>query len=222
MDWKMPGMDGIETASRIKKDSRFFQGKKAPAIIMITGYEIEAVLQKTTPASIDALLHKPITISTMFDTIMEVFGKEVVKRPLVAESKIEDMENLKQIRGAKILLVEDNEINQQVARELLEKGGFVVTIANDGKEAIEAVKKNDYDAVLMDVQMPVMDGYEATAEIRKWECGMRNREKTPIRTPNSEFRIPIIAMTAHAMSKDREKCMEAGMNDYVSKPINPE
>ena len=116
-------------------------------------------------------------------------------------------QKLKDISGAWILLVEDNEINQQVAQELLEGIGLPVRIAANGDEAVRAVKEKEFEAVLMDVQMPVMDGYQATREIRKDERFMG---------------LPIIAMTAHAMAGDKERCLEAGMNDYVSKPIDPE
>ena len=139
-------------------------------------------------------------------------------------------------------MVEDNEINQQVARELLEGAGFLVTIASNGEEAVLAVKEKGFEAVLMDVQMPVMDGYEATRRIRKWEdlwisespprtiaesLRIKINERIPIQSLETKIRIPkskdpIIAMTAHAMTGDREKCLEAGMNDYVSKPIDPE
>ena len=110
-------------------------------------------------------------------------------------------------QGARILLVEDNEINQQFAQELLEGVGFEVTIANNGREAVNAVQAEEFDAVLMDVQMPEMDGYQATSEIRKHE---RFRD------------LPIIAMTAHAMAGDKEKSLAAGMNDHITKPINPD
>ncbi|HAI69001.1 MAG TPA: hypothetical protein DCM38_06130 [Gammaproteobacteria bacterium] len=112
--------------------------------------------------------------------------------------------NIKAIQGARILLVEDNSINQQVARETIEGEGLIVEIANNGKEAIAMIAKSDFDAVLMDVQMPEMDGYEATRLIRE----------------NPQYsELPIIAMTAHAMSGDKEKCLAAGMNDYITKPI---
>ncbi|MBF0119384.1 MAG: response regulator [Desulfobacterales bacterium] len=130
----------------------------------------------------------------------------------IIKSSVLDSESLKKIRGAKILLVEDNEINQQVARELLESEGFFITVANNGKEAVSYVKNSylgnmPFDIVLMDIQMPVMDGYTATKEIRN--------EASDINA------IPIIAMTAHAMKSEKEKCLQAGMNDYVTKPIDP-
>jgi CheY-like chemotaxis protein len=114
---------------------------------------------------------------------------------------------LKGLAGARVLLVEDNEINQQVAMEILSGAGIVVTVANNGREAVDAVMKERYDAVLMDVQMPVMDGYTATGIIRRDE---RFRE------------MPILAMTAHAMSGDQDKSIAAGMNDHVTKPIDPD
>jgi len=125
------------------------------------------------------------------------------------------MEGAEHIRGARVLLVEDNEINQQVAEEILGGAGLKVTTVADGKQALEAVQAgNDYQAVLMDIQMPVMDGYTATHEIRKWE------EKEKIRNPQSAIPIPIIAMTANAMAGDREKAIDVGMNDHVAKPID--
>jgi len=115
---------------------------------------------------------------------------------------------LKEIRGARILLAEDNEINQQVAKEILEQAALMVEVANNGKEAVEMAEKNLYDAILMDIQMPEMGGFEATGKIRNFESDKKN--------------IPIIAMTAHAMAGDREKSLAAGMNDHVTKPIDPD
>ena len=121
--------------------------------------------------------------------------------------KTKNREAVADIKGARVLLAEDNEINQQVAKEILEGAGLNVSMANDGQEAVSAVQENQYDAVLMDIQMPVMDGHEAT---RRFE-------------PMTRFKdLPIIAMTAHAMAGDHEKCLEAGMNDHVTKPIDTE
>ena len=117
------------------------------------------------------------------------------------------IEQLAIIKGAVILIVEDNELNQEVAMGLLEDGGFTVHIANHGQEAVDMITKNTYDIVLMDMQMPVMDGVTATIEIRKIE---KNKD------------LPIVAMTANAMQQDREKCTDAGMNDHVAKPIDPD
>jgi CheY-like chemotaxis protein len=179
----------------------------------------------------------------LFDTIMQAFGEAVPETSRVAQRKEQEAEALKNIQGARLLLVEDNEINQQVAKEILEGAGLNVAIANNGQEAVNAVKENEYDAVLMDVQMPVMDGYTATKEIRKWESGlrpggaigayapegMRNKNgkdsdlKSEIQNLKSKARdVPIIAMTAHAMAGDEDKSLQAGMNDHVAKPIDPD
>jgi len=174
---------------------------------------------------------------------MDVFGEEISPADRISEKKIQS-EDLTNIKGAQILLVEDNEINQQVAREILAGGGLKVTVANDGQEAVIAVQNGDYDVILMDIQMPVMDGYTATRRIRKWESERRNAE---VATQNGEgglkaqssklkvedrvqasnlqpltSNIPIIAMTAHAMAGDEQKSLKAGMNDHVTKPIDPD
>jgi signal transduction histidine kinase/DNA-binding response OmpR family regulator/HPt (histidine-containing phosphotransfer) domain-containing protein/HAMP domain-containing protein len=243
MDWKMSGMNGIEASRWIKNHSRL---AKIPTIIMVTAYGREEIMRQADEIGLEGFLIKPVSASVLFDTIMHAFSREVPASFLPSVSLDRMAQKFQDIRGAWILLVEDNEINQQVARELLEGAGLLVTIVSNGEEAVLAVKEKDFEAVLMDVQMPVMDGYEATRRIRKWEDeswmsesasagtiadkrGMRNNNgensdsKFENQDPNSEIkRIPIIAMTAHAMTGDREKCLEAGMNDYVSKPINPE
>jgi two-component system sensor histidine kinase/response regulator len=204
MDWKMPGMDGIEASRRIKNHPGL---AKIPTIIMVTAYGLEEVMHQANIISLEGFLIKPVSPSVLFDTIMEAFNQEVFEpaSPHIPMGKM--AEKLKGIRGARVLLVEDNEINQQVACELLEGAGLQVDIACNGKEAIHALKGKEFEVVLMDVQMPVMDGYQATAEIRKQE-----------RFKN----ISIIAMTAHAMTGDHERCLEVGMNDYLSKPVDPD
>jgi CheY-like chemotaxis protein len=195
---------------------------------------------------------------------MQAFGEGITKISRISERN-QESEDLTDIQGAQILLVEDNEINQQVALEILQGGGLNVTVANDGQEAVNAVKDFYYDAVLMDIQMPVMDGYAATRRIRKWEGGSRNAEVGPVVVPkeqdyavarmrtrrrpvgrdyavakdgengkNSDLKsqipdpksqiqeIPIIAMTAHAMAGDEARSIEAGMNDHITKPIDPD
>jgi CheY-like chemotaxis protein len=149
----------------------------------------------------------------LFDAIMQAIGEAGHETSRIAGRHEQEVEALRHIRGACVLLVEDNEINQQVATEIIEGAGLKVELATNGQEAVNAVKKNNYDAVFMDVQMPVMDGYTATKAIRKWEGGMRNE---------GNDLIPIIAMTAHAMAGDKEKSLQAGMNDHVTKPINPD
>ncbi|MBD3266095.1 response regulator, partial [bacterium] len=202
MDWKMPGMDGIEASRYIRNDPQL---AKVPMIIMVTAYGREEVMQKAEKAKLEGFLIKPVSPSTLFDTIIEVFGKETRADETVTAGVSHDIELKEKIRGARLLLVEDNEINQQVAEEILEGAGTIVTVANHGQEALDRLKDGEFDGVLMDCQMPVMDGYKATRLIRN-ELGMAD--------------LPIIAMTANAMAGDREKCLDAGMNDHVAKPIN--
>jgi PAS domain S-box-containing protein len=204
MDWKMPGMNGIEASRRIKNHPGL---AKIPTIIMVTAYSRESIMRQADQIGLEGFLVKPVSPSVLFDTIMQACGKKVTETSKIAKRKEQEAEALRYIQGAQILLVEDNEINQEVARELLERSGLPVTIAANGEEAVRAVKEKDFEVVLMDIQMPVMDGYQATREIRKDE-----RLKD----------LPIIAMTAHAMTGDREGCLAAGMNDYMTKPIDPE
>ena len=169
----MPGMDGIETSKRIKNHTGL---SKIPAIVMVTAYGREEVIQQAEGVGLDGFLLKPVNSSMLFDTIMQAFGEAVPETSRVAQRKEQETKTLENIQGAQLLLVEDNEINQQVAREILEGAGLNVSLANNGLEAVNAVKENEYDAVLMDVQMPVMDGYTATQEIRKWEGRMGKSE----------------------------------------------
>jgi signal transduction histidine kinase/CheY-like chemotaxis protein len=204
MDWKMPGMDGIEASQQIKDHKNL---NKIPTIIMVTAYGREEVMQQAEQVGLEGFLLKPVNPSMLFDSIMEAFGEALPETSRIAQRHEQEAETLKHIQGARVLLVEDNEINQQVAREILEGAGLKITLANDGQEAVNAVKENEYDAVLMDIQMPVMDGYTATRAIRKDE---RFKE------------LPIIAMTAHAMAGDEDKSLGAGMNGHVTKPIDPD
>ena len=204
MDYKMPGMDGIEAGRRIKKGAG---ARKVPTVVMVTAYGREEIMRQAEGAGLDGFLIKPVNESVLLNTIMEVLGRGVHRqfRPLAAQATQPDA--MASIRGARLLVAEDNEINQQVAREILESAGFVVEIANNGREAVEKVRSSPYDAVLMDIQMPEMDGLQATAELRQ----------------DGRFvDLPIIAMTAHAMAGDREQSLKAGMNDHVNKPIDPD
>jgi CheY-like chemotaxis protein len=204
MDWKMPGMDGIEASRRIKDHEGL---SKIPAIVLVTAYGREEIMQQAEEVGLEGFLLKPVNPSMLFDTIIQAFGEEVPEASRVVQIYEQEAETLERIRGANVLLVEDNEINQQVAREILEGAGLNVALAADGQEGVNAVKEDNYDAVLMDVQMPVMDGYAATHEIRK----------------DKSFKdLPIIAMTAHAMAGDENKSLEAGMNGHVTKPIDPD
>ena len=180
MDWKMPGMDGLEASEHIKNQQNL---SKIPAIILVTAYGREELMQRAEQIGLEGFLIKPIGPSVLFDTIMQAFGEAVPETSRIAQKPEQETEAFERIRGANVLLVEDNEINQQVAREILEGAGLNVTVANDGQEGVNAVKESDYDLVLMDIQMPVMDGYTATRQIRKWErgswkseCGSRKRK----------------------------------------------
>jgi len=204
MDWQMPGMDGIEASKLIKSHQGL---SKIPAIVLVTAYGREEVMLQTEEVGLEGFLLKPINPSILFDTIMQAFGEAVPEISRVAQRKEQEAKAWENIQGARVLLVEDNEINQQVAMEILQGAGLNVTIANNGQEGVDAARANQYDAILMDIQMPVMDGYTATREIRKDE---RFKE------------LPIIAMTAHAMSGDEDKSLEAGMNGHVAKPIDPD
>jgi len=204
LDWKLPGMDGIKASEIIKRHPDL---STKPRIIIVTAYGREEVMQRSDRAGVDGFLLKPVGQSVLFDAIMGAFGKEVPERERVEPATGIAGEALRKISGARVLLAEDNEINQQVAREMLEGVRLVVDIAGTGEEAVRKVKAEPYDAVLMDIQMPVMSGFEATREIRG----------------DSRFKdLPIIAMTAHAMAIDRERSLEAGMNDHVAKPIDPD
>jgi PAS domain S-box-containing protein len=203
MDWKMPGMDGIEAAHAIRRHPHL---TKVPTIIMITAYGREEVMQQAKKAGLDGFLVKPINQSVLFDTIMEIFGHPVARQRTQARSADLTPQLIARIGGARILLVEDNEINQQVAAELLAQARLIVDIANNGREAVAMVRGAAYDAVLMDIQMPVMDSYAACREIR---------------AEGRFAALPVIAMTANAMAEDREKSLAAGMNDHINKPIDP-
>ncbi|HEX5681123.1 MAG TPA: response regulator, partial [Desulfobacterales bacterium] len=223
MDWKMPGIDGIETARRIKHLPGL---SRRPRIILVTAYGREEIMRQAEKIGLDGFLVKPVSPSVMFDTIMQAFGKEAPRQLRAdGEKKIEAAVSEK-LAGASVLLVEDNEINQQVAMEILSGAGLKVMVANNGQEALDLVRANAFDAVLMDVQMPVMDGYTATQKIRELEAGSWKLEAGYSSASASSLKprassLPIIAMTAHAMAGDHEKSVAAGMNDHVTKPIDP-
>jgi two-component system sensor histidine kinase/response regulator len=203
LDWRMPEMDGIETARRIKSLALH----QAPFIVMATSHGREEVIRQAQAAGIEDVLIKPINASMLFDTTMGALsGQQPEKRQARDEASAGAME-LTAIKGARLLLVEDNDINQRVASEILQDAGFVVEVADNGEVGVEMAQRGDYDLVLMDMQMPVMDGVTATLEIRKQQhlAG-----------------LPIVAMTANAMQRDRERCLNAGMNDFVTKPIDPD
>ncbi len=206
MDYQMPGMNGIEASRKIREE---LENIDTPKIIMVTGFGREEIMRQAEKIGLQGFLIKPVSPSMLFDTIMEVFGKQLYPSGRKASFREDEKrpEGFDKIRGAELLLVEDNEINQQVAKETLEQEGFFVDIASNGKIALDKLNSGkSYDLVLMDLQMPVMDGYEATSVIRRDE-----------RFKN----LPIVAMTADAMTGVRDKVVEVGMNGYVTKPIIP-
>ncbi len=201
LDWQMPDMDGLETAEAIHSIRLPFP----PRLIMVTAYGREEVIKGAQAADIGEVLIKPVGQAALFDSIMRVFASDD-RRGEADDGPEAAAQNLDALRGVKVLLVEDNDLNQEVASEILRDAGLVVDIADNGQIAVDMVKAGFYDLILMDMQMPVMDGVTATREIRK--LGLID--------------LPIIAMTANAMQADKEKCMDAGMNDHIAKPIDPD
>ena len=193
MDWKMPGIGGLEAARRLK------QGESAPAVVMVTAYGREDVLARHESATLDGFLHKPVSASVLLDTVIGICGPRARDEPIR-----HDRAPAQRLAGKRVLLVEDNPVNQEVASELLRGAAAEVVVAGNGEEALAALAEGDFDSVLMDVQMPVLDGYGATRRLRE---------------DARLARLPVIAMTANALAGDREKCIAAGMNDYITKPI---
>jgi two-component system sensor histidine kinase/response regulator len=217
LDWKMPGMDGFETAEQIVGDAAIGKAGKPPAIIMVTACGLEVMHRRSASPSIEAYVLKPILPSQLFNTIMALFGKDeaLVVRPAPGRKALPSNQ-LATLRGRRVLVVEDNALNRDVVVALLEEVGLVVVTAETGKQAVDKVTGagQGYDAVLMDIQMPIMDGYEATRQIRQRE----HPQPETINKPGT--RLPIIALTAHALKGEKEKCLAAGMDDYLAKPID--
>jgi len=204
MDWKMPELDGLATIRLIRADKRL---SHIPTIIMVTAYEKEELMNQAKHTKLDGIITKPINSSILIDSIMNAFGnRENHPEPNEYLDHC-NKDELKKLDKNHILLVEDNTINQQVASEMLMELNLSVVIASNGIEALSAINKFKFDLILMDLQMPRMDGFQTTKEIRK----------------QSQFEdLPIIAMTAHNMAGDKEKCLSAGMNDHISKPVDPD
>ncbi|MDF1615607.1 cache domain-containing protein [Desulfurivibrio dismutans] len=227
MDWRMPGLDGLETARRIKSADNL---PEPPAILMVTAFGREEVMRQAEELGLEGFLLKPVNESILYDALMDIFrgssaagsaGREAFpttggpggSRSASAGVRSEGRcsrklaERSAVLVGKRLLLVEDNAINRELAMELLHDLGLTVEVAVDGWEGVEKVKREKFDLVLMDIQMPVLDGLNATREIRK----------------DTRFaELPIVAMTAHAMRGDKEKSLAAGMNDHLTKPIDPE
>jgi signal transduction histidine kinase/DNA-binding response OmpR family regulator/HPt (histidine-containing phosphotransfer) domain-containing protein len=209
MDWKMPGMDGIEAIRRIQREARPGQ---PPTVMMVSAYGREEAIAEAEAAGASAFLVKPVEPSVLLDTIMNLFGADgaAAPRPLRPQMAAEVLPRLDPaLEGARVLLVEDNEINCEVAAEILSAAGLIVEVARNGRIACDRILtsgQEQFGAVLMDIQMPEMDGIAAT---------------TLIREHISAEHLPIIAMTAHAYEQERQRCFAAGMNDHLTKPIDP-
>ena len=203
MDWKMPEMDGVETMRRMKIDN----GNNAPTVIMVTAYGREEALDAAAQKGIapTTVLTKPVTASTLLETVAEALGAGFSVDTRATEKASDHLQAIQSLAGARLLLVEDNDLNQELALDLLGEAGIQVVCAENGEEALTILSRDtDFDGVLMDCQMPVMDGYTATKKIREnpaWAT------------------LPIIAMTANAMAGDREKALAAGMFDHIAKPL---
>ncbi|MDO9221789.1 MAG: response regulator, partial [Thiobacillus sp.] len=211
MDWRMPGMNGDEVTQRIHRDAGI---PHQPKVVMVTAYGREDVIHLSEQAGVDGFLVKPVSPSTLLDTILSVLGRgRVFEAAGQHHEKTPDLASSGKLAGARVLLVEDNDINREFAVELLRSEGIVVDEATNGEQAVEQVQQQDYDAVLMDIQMPVMDGLEATRHIRAL-ANVAGGERFAT--------LPIIAMTALAMAQDAEQSRAAGMNDHVTKPIAPD
>ena len=205
IDWQMPTMDGWETSRRLLALPQTATAA-APLLFMITGHGREALAERTVEeqAALSAFLVKPVTASMLFDAVAD--ARLALAHPEFA-NRSSPRAPVRRLAGLRLLVVEDNPNNRQVAQELLSEEGAQVALADNGRLGVEAVAAADppFDAVLMDLQMPVMDGYTATARIRQ------HLRQTA---------LPIIAMTANAMGSDREACLAAGMNDHVGKPFD--
>ncbi|HXQ39512.1 MAG TPA: response regulator, partial [Anaerolineales bacterium] len=201
LDMQMPGMDGEQTARAIKSDPAVKDAK----ILILTSMGHRGDASRLEALGCSGYLLKPVKQQLLFDAVVAVLGREEDQnKGLITRHTLSEQRKF----GSRILLAEDNPINQKLAVVLLQKAGYSVDAVENGAQALEKVQANQYNVVLMDVQMPEMDGFEATQKIRAWE-------------ENTGGHIPIIAMTAHAMQGDRERCLEAGMDDYVTKPLEP-
>ncbi|MDG9922769.1 MULTISPECIES: response regulator [unclassified Pseudomonas] len=206
MDWRMPGMDGMETVSRMHSANLRY----TPSVIMVTAFGREEAREEAERKGIQlpVVLTKPVTSSTLLEAIGAVLGKGVQSDTRATERSGQNASTMANLQGSRLLLVEDNELNQELARELLESAGVQLRLAWHGQEALDILAvDNDFDGVLMDCQMPVMDGYTATRRIR---------EQAHLAA------LPVIAMTANAMEGDRERALASGMNDHIPKPLNVE
>ncbi len=209
MDWKMRGMNGDEVTRLIHADTSIPQ----PKVVIVTAYGREDVIRLADEVGVDGFLVKPVSPSTLLDTILSALGRGWILSTRKPDQRRAAAGSVRDFSGVRLLLVEDNEINREFATELLHSMNVEVDEAVNGAEAVAKVQQRDYDAVLMDIQMPVMDGLEAARRIRELA-----------QQPGGErfAALPIIAMTALAMAQDAETSRQAGMNDHISKPVVPE
>jgi two-component system sensor histidine kinase/response regulator len=202
LDWRMPGLDGFQTAAELARLPH------PPAPVIVTAHGREDLFGELEKAGIALMLTKPVSPSQLFDTAIRALGGArqtgLAERSSPRRSSTPDLAS---IRGARVLLVDDNDLNQQIGSELLGAAGLVVEVAENGQVALDMMARAAYDIVLMDMQMPVMDGLTATRLIRKNPAWAQ---------------LPVLAMTANAMASDRDSCLAAGMNGHVAKPIDPD
>ena len=201
IDWNMPGLDGLATIARLQQLPLL----SPPKIMLVTAYGTDEASQAAAHLQIDSYLAKPFSRDSLLQAVLHSFGhsSQISNKKSGGAAKVQAA--IRQLRGARILLAEDNALNQELAMELLTSNGLVVTLAENGQQALDVLQQQHFDAVLMDCQMPVMDGYAATAAIRR--LGQFSQ-------------LPIIAMTANVMAADIEKALDAGMNAHIAKPIN--
>ena len=207
LDFQMPGLGGFAVAKKVKESPHGAQSD----IILLTSLGQKGDAARCKEIGISGYLTKPVKQSELLDAILMALGHPTGEIPVITRHTIQEAR-----RRLDILLAEDNIVNQKLAVKMLEKRGHRVVVASNGREAIEELERKTFDLVLMDVQMPEMDGFEATKKIRVHELELATRN------PQLATRTPIVAMTAHAMKGDRERCLEAGMDEYISKPIKVE
>lgn len=205
LDWKMGGIDGVETLHRL----RAMRGmERTPPVMLVSAYNVEDVYSHCENIPNVRVLAKPVNHSVFFENVCAALGAESLQFANIQQEGDKRAPNFGNIAGAHVLVVEDNELNQQIAREILESTGVQVTVVENGLEGVQAALTGEFDLVLMDVQMPVMDGLEATRRIRAAGFGMAD--------------LPIVALTAHAASHDKEKSLQAGVNEHLTKPVSAE
>jgi PAS domain S-box-containing protein len=202
MDCRMPGIDGMEASRSIKADPKI---SRVPAIVMISAFDRVEAMGGQLQSGLEAFLTKPVNESLLIDTITSIFAAKT-NYPIANSQPVPRMFPA-ELAGRRVLLVEDNDVNRELATELLNDLGVAVTIAVNGREGIARIAADSFDLVLMDIQMPVMDGLTAAKLIRAEERFAK---------------LPILAMTAHAMTGDHEMSLLAGMNDHITKPIDPD